>query len=401
MTRARILADYVAGGTTASEFDVLDGLTSTTAELNYVDGVTSNVQTQLDNKPSMNMIINGGMEVWQRSTDITASDGSNEGYNSIDRWYFNFNSSCPGTLDIDKSTDAPSGFGSSMRLKCNATGTPAGSSTDFVMASISLEAQDLQRLCYGSADAKVTTLSWYMKSVNFTTPISVSIETFDGTREFYHVNVSPTTSWARYSITIPKSTSATISNDTGAGLLIGFVLSGSTDGSLAEANDSSAWSTTQKTFRTNQTNFFASTSNELYITGLQFELGSSATPFEHRTYADELRRCQRYYEKSASDGGSIAYATGTMSKSTQGTVFTNAFFNEPKRATPTVNVYSQVGVENEAKFDNWGVGNTGIIANFGASWISKRKVTFFCTNATTTHQPWNLVFIDWKATAEM
>ena len=240
-----------------------------------------------------NMIINGEMQVWQRSTDITASDGSNEGYNSIDRWYFNFNSSCPGTLDIDKSTDTPSGFGSSMKLKCNATGTPAGSSTDYVIAHTTLEAQDLQRLCYGTADAKVTTLSWYMKSVNFTTPIGIYLETFDGTKEYYHVNATPTTSWARYSVTIPKSTSATITNDNGAGLLIGFVLSGS-DGSVAEANDSSAWSTTQKVYRSNQTNFFASTSNELYITGLQFELGENATPYEHRSYGEELTRCQRY-----------------------------------------------------------------------------------------------------------
>ena len=248
-----------------------------------------------------NMVVNGGMQIWQRSDDITASDGSYEGYNSIDRWYFNFNSSCPGTLDIDKSTDTPSGFGSSMKLKCNATGTPAGSTTDFVLASTTLEAQDLQRLCYGTADAKVTTLSWYMKSVNFTTPIGIYLETFDGTKEYYHVNATPTTSWARYSVTIPKSTSATITNDNGAGLLIGFVLSGS-DGSVAEANDSSAWSTTQKVYRSNQTNFFASTSNELYITGLQFELGENATPYEHRSYGEELARCQRYYYKFDTGG---------------------------------------------------------------------------------------------------
>ena len=159
-----------------------------------------------------NMVVNGGMQIWQRSDDITASDGSNEGYNSIDRWYFNFNSSCPGTLDIDRFADAPNGFSYSMRLKCNATGTPASSSTDYVLASTTLEAQDLQRLCYGTADAKVTTLSWYMKSVNFTTPIGIYLETFDGTKEYYHVNATPTTSWARYSVTIPKSTSATITN---------------------------------------------------------------------------------------------------------------------------------------------------------------------------------------------
>ena len=263
-----------------------------------------------------NMVINGDMQVWQRSTDITASDGSNEGYNSIDRWYFNFNSACPGTLDIDKSTDTPSGFGSSMKLKCNATGTPAGSSTDFVLASTTLEAQYLQRLCYGTADAKVTTLSWYMKSVNFTTPIGIYLETFDGTKEYYHVNATPTTSWARYSITIPKSTSATITNDNGHGLLIGFILSGS-DGSVAEANDSSAWSTTQKVYRSNQTNFFASTSNELYITGLQFELGSNATPYEHRSYGDELRKCQRYYYRINNEiAGENSFAIGVMDGTT-------------------------------------------------------------------------------------
>ena len=281
-----------------------------------------------------NMVVNGGMQIWQRSDDITASDGSNEGYNSIDRWYFNFNSSCPGTLDIDRFADAPNGFSYSMRLKCNATGTPASSSTDYVLASTTLEAQDLQRLCYGTADAKVTTLSWYMKSVNFTTPIGIYLETFDGTKEYYHVNATPTTSWARYSVTIPKSTSATITNDNGAGLLIGFVLSGSTDGSLAEANDSSAWSTTQKIFRSNQTNFFSNTSNELYIAGLQFELGSNATPFEHKSYGDELRRCQRYYFKITNEtGGENTFGVGVMDGTTACQWYTN--FPVTMRIAPT------------------------------------------------------------------
>ena len=111
MTRARILADYVAGGTTAAEFD-------------YMDGVTSNVQTQLDAKLPLaggtmtgdlvpatplshrNMIINGGMQVAQRSgSSVTVSDGSNEGYQSLDRWYLLFNSGIGGSSTINQVSD--------------------------------------------------------------------------------------------------------------------------------------------------------------------------------------------------------------------------------------------------------------------------------------------------------
>ena len=340
-----------------------------------------------------NMIINGEMQVWQRSTDITASDGSNEGYNSIDRWYFNFNSSCPGTLDIDKSTDTPSGFGSSMKLKCNATGTPAGSSTDYVIAHTTLEAQDLQRLCYGTADAKVTTLSWYMKSVNFTTPIGIYLETFDGTKEYYHVNATPTTSWARYSVTIPKSTSATITNDNGAGLLIGFVLSGS-DGSVAEANDSSAWSTTQKVYRSNQTNFFASTSNELYITGLQFELGENATPYEHRSYGEELRRCERYYEKiydgsECSSGVEMRIGSGFFWKQDQLQVI--APFRTRKRAVPT---FEEVEGTNYYKADRFSAeklsGNIGSDASGNTPDRFHVWLTSFDTGNDTEGNAWEM-----------
>ena len=249
--------------------------------------------TPLSNR---NMIINGKMQVWQRSEDTTASDGSNEGYNSVDRWDFQFNSATAGAIQCFKSTDSPDEFADgSLRIKCTSTGTPASSTTDYISIETKLEGRDLQHLRYGTAHAKTMTFSWYMKSVAFVEPIAIFLTTPNGTDEYFTVNKTPTTSWARYSFTIPGSTSATIDDNNVSGLIIGFIISAAQNGTMAQANDSTAWSTSAKKHQDDQGNFVDDTNNYIYITGVQLELGSSATPFEHRSYGDELARCQRYY----------------------------------------------------------------------------------------------------------
>jgi len=243
-----------------------------------------------------NMIINGAMQVWQRSTDITCSDGSNENFNSVDRWQPNFNGGCPGTLDIDRSTDTPDGFGYSMKLKCAGTGTPTGAN-QMSHWRYKFEAQDLQQLNYGSSSAKVTTFSWYMKSVNYTSPLSFLFIKGDNTGAYYVKAVSPTTSWARYTMTIPANTNSGhgIDNDNGEGMILNIMLSGTSGGTYERTGDSTAWGTSADYYTNTQGNFFSSTSNELYLTGFQLELGSVATPFEHRSFGEELARCQRYH----------------------------------------------------------------------------------------------------------
>lgn len=274
----------------------VDNINSTTSPYDPVFSTTGGALSH------RNLMTNGAFNIWQRSTDVTCSDGSNEGYNSADRWYFNFNSGCPGTLDVDRSTDTPDGFSYSMKLKCNATGTPVGSTADFIAANMRIEAQDLQHLNYGSSSAKEMTLSWYMKSVNYTDPITVNIHKPDSTAAYYLKSFTPTTSWARYTMTIPANTTSghTIANDTGVGLLIQFTLSGSDGGGFEQTGASSSWGTTYKEYINDIGNFFASTSNELYITGMQLELGSVATPFEHRSYSEDFQRCLRYYYRAVS-----------------------------------------------------------------------------------------------------
>ena len=318
MTKARILADYVAGGVTAAEFDVLDGLTSTTAELNYVDGVTSNVQTQMDAKLALaggtmtgdlvpttplshrNIIINGAMQVAQRSSGTVASSANtNTGYHTVDRWGVNESSDPAGTITWGQDTESPDGFSNSLKLDCTSTGTPGDGTPDFWSLDYKVEAQDLQHLAYGTSSAKTTTFSWYMKATNFASPISVAFETQDGTAQYFNVQKTPTSSWARYSITIPGSTAATITNDNGIGMFIRIILAADDTGSYVQSGDSTTWSTNGKLYQSTIGNLTASTSNVLFMTGFQWELGSSATPFEHRSYADELRRCMRYYQTCA------------------------------------------------------------------------------------------------------
>ena len=296
-----------------------------------------------------NLIINGAMQVAQRSSGpITVSDSSNEGYSTLDRWYLNFNAAPGGALDFSQSTDAPDGFASSVKLACS-TADASHTGTEQIYLTHYMEAQNLQQFGYGTSSAKTITISWYMKAVNFTGPITLALATIDGTQEYYVVSKTPTSSWARYSVTIPGSSSATINNDNGNGLSVKFVVAGDSSGTYAAASDSTAWSTTRKDYRNDIGNLVSSTSNEFYITGVQLELGDTATPFEHRSFGDELRRCQRYLFKTfrqqdaigtSTSNGRIYFVFGVSGTGAKGSHYS---FPVTMRTNPTITIYDESG----------------------------------------------------------
>ena len=239
---------------------------------------------------------NGEMKVSQRGTTFSPTTSA---IYLIDGWMTQHGSS--GNLDttVTQSTDAPPGFSKSLKITPDSTLTPSGSLNG--MLAQRLEGQDFQDLAFGTSDAKPVTVSWYAKtSATGAGNYTVKVEYSNGTNN-YAVNklFAFTTTWTRYTYTIPATGTATsvgIRDDKELGFRVEYHLfSGSDDFHSQFTQWTINPSPTYKVI-SGQKNFMDNTNNELYITGLQIEVGDTATSFEHRSYGEELRRCERYYE---------------------------------------------------------------------------------------------------------
>jgi hypothetical protein len=257
------------------------------------DDAVTNAKVSYNNNQFRNIIINGDMSVAQRGTSATVSDGSNEGYSTVDRFYTNFNANIGGAIDISQDTTVPDnqGFAKSLKIQCSTTASSFSGNTNLQVYQ-EIEAQNLQYLSYGSSSPKNIVYSFWCKSTNYTSPLSAIFRTIDGTAEYFVKSFTPTSTWQKFTFSVPGSTTATINNDNGSGLRVGICLAGSTDN---EAPDSTTWSTTRKDLTDTQGNFLSSTSNILYMTGVQLEVGTAASDFEFLPVDVNLNRCQRYY----------------------------------------------------------------------------------------------------------
>jgi hypothetical protein len=244
-------------------------------------------QSALSNR---NLIINGAMQVAQRG-DVTGI--SSNSYGGPDR--FRLNVSGLGTFSISQSTTAPDGFANSYKLDCTtADASPAAG--DLLRVNYFIEGQDLQSLAYGTSDAKAITLSFYVRS-NKTGTYNIQFQQPDNSFKqavlSYTINSADT--WEFKSITVAGDTAGVINNDNGSGLSLNWVLgAGSNYTSGSERPTYTAFANADIA-PTQTVNLADNTANEWYLTGVQLEVGEQATPFEHRSFADELARCQRYF----------------------------------------------------------------------------------------------------------
>jgi hypothetical protein len=237
-----------------------------------------------------NLIINGGMSVAQRGTS-TASNTTG-GYLTCDRWQGAIQSL--GTWTNTQESDGPAGFGKSWKWLCTtADASPAAS--DYMLVRQGIEGQNLQQLLKGSASAKSSTVSFWVKS-NVTGTYIVYLNDVNGRIICASYTISVSATWERKTVTFVGDTSGAITNDSNAGIYLSFALalgSNYTSGPLQ-----TSWSTGQTGLGTGQTNLAAATSNYWQITGVQWEVGSVATPFEFEPFETTLRKCQRYFQKS-------------------------------------------------------------------------------------------------------
>jgi hypothetical protein len=234
-----------------------------------------------------NILINGAMTVAQRGTSFTGITGSSFG---VDRFQTNGNN---GTWTVSQDTDAPDGFSNSLKLLLTATETLI--STSYMAIQQKIEGLNLQQLAYGTSAAKTVTLSFWVKS-NITGTYCLNLYQDDGTKNYpqtYTINSADT--WEYKSISYAGDTATSLDNDNATSLRTMFFLVAGSDFSSGSAG--SRVSYTNATFAAGQSAQVGGTINDYFqITGVQFEVGDTATDFEHESYGTTLQKCKRYYE---------------------------------------------------------------------------------------------------------
>jgi hypothetical protein len=291
---------------------------------------------QLGNR---NLITNGAMQVAQRGTSLSIAPAEN-GY-SVDRFKVFTYAMDQLTGTFAQVSDAPSGFANSLKWT---TGTAESAITDSEYHSIeyNIEAQDLQRLEQGSSTAKTITLSFWVKS-SVADDFGVSIYKPDEAGSLSTRVVNPTytinsaNTWEYKTITILGDTDSSggITLDNGIGLTLSW---GIGCGPVYSGTPNTSWGTySNPTWLGSQTQSTVTTTSgaTFQITGVQLEVGDTATPFEHRSYGQELALCQRYYERIQAGATSnyIGFSAGTIYGS--GTYLGHFTASVPMRVTPT------------------------------------------------------------------
>ena len=243
-----------------------------------------------------NLIINGDMRVAQRATSAAVSNGTNEGYATLDRWRHGLNNAAVATVSQSTTVPTGEGFANSMKIDVTTADTSVAAN-DFWILTTKLEGQDLQRIKKGTSNAEKLTLSFWVRSTK--TGVYV-VELTDNDNSSRAVSLSYTIAsadtWQKVELVFPADTTGAFDNDNNASLEIGWWLVGGSNYTSGTLN--TTWgSQTDANRAVGQVNLFDSTSNEYYITGVQLEVGDKATPFEHLTYGEELALCQRYFQK--------------------------------------------------------------------------------------------------------
>jgi hypothetical protein len=250
------------------------------------------------------------MLVWQRNTSVSVSDGSNEDYQSVDRYGFKFGNNAAGACTVSQSTDVPTNLGFPYSYKIDVTTVNDNSSANTQIQFFQrLEAQDIVNSGWKYNDSNsFLTISFYFKSnKSGTNKLPVQVQTQDGTSYFYVSEITQSdTNWNRHTVKIPGNSNLTFDNNNGYGLEVSWYFT--VGSSLQGAADT--WTTSARHGTSNSTNYFDSTSNDMFITGIQIEATTNgiATDFEHRSYADELRACQRYFLRIPNQNASSGYA---------------------------------------------------------------------------------------------
>ena len=306
---------------------------------------TSNLGTELKKKvgQSKNLIINGAMLVAQRGTSSTAN-----GYGSVDRFRVisNGTDEAPTHAQVDVAsgtTPYTSGFRKAYKIT-NGNQTGGAGGADYIIVRTILEAQDIANSGwnYTSSSSNITLSFWVKSSVaqNF----YGNLVSYDGTPQNYAFETGSLTAdtWTKITKTIPGNSNLTFDNNTEAGVRLNILpfFGASYTGSVT-LNQWAAYSGSAQT-PANTSTWYTTNDATFEITGVQLEVGSVATDFEHKSFAEELALCQRYFQSisrsssSNSVDGTFAAGTCNTNGGAGGILQVMVRFQTTMRAAPTM-----------------------------------------------------------------
>lgn len=301
---------------------------SGTTSMSAITGLASINAGQIANR---NAVQNGAMMVDQKGGTTTLS-----GYSAAKPDRFTAFVSNAGTQTVAQNSEAPAGFHKSLK----ATNTVVDSSIaagDRAAIIYRLEGNDAARFAFGGSDAKTVTLSFYVRSSITGTHGGALGNGSDNRAYPFTYAISSADTWERKSITIAGDTTGTWATSTARSMQIVWGLGvGSTNSGTA-----GEWAAADYNSATGATTAFLTTLNATwYLTGVQLEEGSTATDFEHKSYAQEEMACRRYY--TSSDGDLYTGLLGFGLSSASGAFRDAGYFPTPMRAAPTM-AYTNLG----------------------------------------------------------
>ncbi len=263
-----------------------------------------------------NMLLNGDLMIDQKA-EVAQQTGSG-GKRPIDGWRQGQSNVGQLVTDTFRSTDAPAntGLNRSIKLQVKTPETALAANEDLTLTT-KIEGHDCQKLMYGTANAKTTTLSFWVKS-SIAGTFAVRIYQEDGNNSISKpYTISSANTWEYKTITYPGNTLAAITDDATCGLQIDWFISVGSNNVGGSNGDVWHSSVANLTAFGHVTNTHITTDESTFqLAGVQFEIGHVATPFEFRSFNEALAKCQRYYFRVNANGASDERGVGFTRSST-------------------------------------------------------------------------------------
>ena len=332
-----------------------------------------------------NKLINGNMSIDQRNAgaSVTVNNGS-ANFFITDRWFAN-GENTDGVFTGQQVSTAPTGFNNSIQFTVTTADASIGSGQAYTFRQ-RVEGYNIADLGWGTADAKTVTLSFWVRS-SLTGTFGGSIFNSAGDRAYvFSYTISAANTWEYKTISIAGDTSGTwlTTNGTGLNLLFSLGSGSSLKGSAG------SWGSTLFTAPTSSVDLIGTNGATFYITGVQLEVGSTATSFDYRPYGTELALCQRYYEKSYEIGTVAGTATQTGIIWTSQAQYTTTSYigmsytwKVQKRTAPTVTAYDKAGTSGTTT--RWTLGSSETDgSNYSLSGVSDSTWEFFSSGSSNS-----------------